>query len=293
MPELAELVMTAAVVNRYASHLYHACTRSAFAKMGPDLPIPRCWSTFRLQARSRGKELRIDLLPVTIDPVKRREEERERAAAVSAADPPSPHPTITPTPTKARRTKKQSEELKEEVEEEETKEGEVEGEGGQDGKKRKKPFVRVHPPNPVIPLDGPLPLLLRMGMSGHIVAYADPSRTHKHAHLTFHSSSPTPLAMCWVDMLRFGRWQVTADWDRTRSPCPYTEYPLFRRHVLDAVAKGRKTFDRPLCEVLLDQKYFNGIGNVSARTPSTIIPTLTALTQHALTLIAAPRSLSW
>ena len=255
---MPELLMTAAAVNQYPAQLYHSYTRSAYARSGPDLPIPRCWTTFRLTARSRGKELRIDLLPVTIDPVARREEERERAATAAAAASPTALPSPnSPAPKRARRAKKSKEEKSEEEQEKQKEEEKTE----EKAKKVRKPLVRVHPPSPVIPLDGPLPILLRMGMSGHMVAYSDPSRTHPHAHLTFHSSSPSPLAMCFVDQRRFGRWQITADWDRTRSPCPYSEYALFRRHVLAAVARRRKPLEHPLCEVLLNQAFFNGIGN--------------------------------
>ena len=67
------------------------------------------------------------------------------------------------------------------------------------------------------------------------------------------------MAVCFVDQRQFGRWLVTDEWDRTRGPCPLTEYSLFRQHVLDSLDKT--AMHKPLCEVMLDQKYFNGIGN--------------------------------
>ena len=225
MPELAEVALMASIIQSHSSHTFHSYTRSSVSKLGPDLPIPRCWSLFRLSARSRGKELRLDLLPTSIDPAIRREEELEREATAS--------PDPSPTPTK--------------------------------GKKRATETAirrqRVHAPDPVIPLDGPLPLLLRMGMTGHIVVYTDPQSTHKHAHLTFLSKDPSPLAVCFVDQRQFGRWLVQEEWDATRSPCPYTEYEAFRRHVVEAVEKGSRALQKPLCEVLLDQSFFNGVGN--------------------------------
>jgi formamidopyrimidine-DNA glycosylase len=42
---------------------------------------------------------------------------------------------------------------------------------------------------------------------------------------------------------------------------PLTEYVAFRRHLVDAMEKESKTLNKPLCEVLLDQAYFNGVGN--------------------------------
>ena len=227
MPELAEVALMAHTINAYSSHTFHGYERSHVAKVGPDLPIPRCWTAFRIQARSRGKELRVDLLPTAIDPAIRAQEQRERSSLASSS--PSPASTAS---TKKKKAASSS------------------PTGG-----------RVHPPSPDIPLDGPLPLLLRMGMTGHIQCFADPSRTHKHAHLTFLSSHPSPLALCWVDQRQFGRWLVTPDWDRTRSPCPFTEYAQWRAHVVDALAQGRKALDKPLCEVLLDQSLFNGVGN--------------------------------
>ena len=224
MPELAEVALMAHTINAYSAHTFHGYERSHVAKVGPDLPIPRCWTAFRITARSRGKELRVDLLPTAIDPAIRAQEQRERSS----------HASSSPSPASSKKKKAASSSPT----------------GG-----------RVHPPNPDIPLDGPLPLLLRMGMTGHVQAFADPSRTHKHAHLTFLSSHPSPLALCWVDQRQFGRWLVTEDWDSTRSPCPFTEYALWRAHVVDAMEKGKKALDKPLCEVLLDQSLFNGVGN--------------------------------
>ena len=124
---------------------------------------------------------------------------------------------------------------------------------------RGKPFTRIHPTNPTIPLDGPLPLLFRMGMTGHIQSFPSHTDTHKHAHLTFLSSEPSEVAVCFVDQRQFGRWLVTSQWDATRGPCPLTEYQLFRSHVLASL--DSRPLQKPLCELLLDQRYFNGIGN--------------------------------
>ena len=213
----------AALVQSYSSHRFHSVSRSAVARLGPDIPIPRCWSAFRIDARSRGKELHLDLHPTAIDPALRREEEQQRQTSTVPDSPPANGKG------KARA-------------------GAVKGQ-------------RVHPPHPVIPLDGPLPLLLRMGMTGHMAAFNDPGRTHKHAHLTFEAKEPTPLAVCFVDQRQFGRWLVVEGWDETRSPCLWTEYAAFRRHVVEALEKGSRALEKPLCEVLLDQAFFNGVGN--------------------------------
>ena len=240
MPELAEVALMAVEVNRHARHVFHAVKRSHVQKLGTDLPLPRCWRTFRLEARSRGKEMRMDVWPVAIDAKVRKQEEKERA-----------------------------QKAKEEAKAKEGKEAdEEEDEEKMTPRKRKrtqalnghgKPFVRIHAESPTIPLDGPLPLLFRMGMTGHIQSFPSHADTHKHAHLTFLSSEPSDVAVCFVDQRQFGRWLVTDRWDATRGPCPLTEYTLFRAFVLDSLEA--RPMQKPLCEVLLNQAYFNGIGN--------------------------------
>uniref|UniRef100_A0A8C8UNS3 Nei endonuclease VIII-like 1 (E. coli) n=1 Tax=Peromyscus maniculatus bairdii TaxID=230844 RepID=A0A8C8UNS3_PERMB len=44
-----------------------------------------------------------------------------------------------------------------------------------------------------------------------------------------------------------------------RGPCVLLEYERFRDNVLRNLSN--KAFDRPICEALLDQRFFNGIGN--------------------------------
>ena len=194
MPELAELAMMAITVNRSSSHLFHSWSRTPYAKLGPDLPIPPSWKLFRLSAQSRGKELHVLIHPVS-------------STSSHPKRPPSPSP------------------------------------------------------------DPPVSIHFRAGMSAHVRAL-HPSQVPRHAHLTFLSDSPTPLALCWVDGRRFGRWRVNAAWDDKRSPCPYSEYALWRKYVVEGVAAGKKTLvNHKIGEALLNQQWFNGIGNVSALRP--------------------------
>lgn len=44
-----------------------------------------------------------------------------------------------------------------------------------------------------------------------------------------------------------------------RGPDPTKEFEKFKQNILNNLDK--KIFDKPICEALLDQKYFNGIGN--------------------------------
>ncbi|XP_001379906.2 endonuclease 8-like 1 isoform X1 [Monodelphis domestica] len=115
------------------------------------------------------------------------------------------------------------------------------------------PLPKAHPPQE------PLDLVFRFGMSGSfqlVPADALP----KHAHLRFYTISPAPRqALCFVDVRRFGHWEVQGTWQPGRGPCVLQEYEKFRENVLQNLAN--KTFDKPICEALLEQRFFNGIGN--------------------------------
>ncbi|XP_032964896.1 endonuclease 8-like 1 isoform X2 [Rhinolophus ferrumequinum] len=105
----------------------------------------------------------------------------------------------------------------------------------------------------------PLALVFRFGMSGSF-QLAPGDALPAHAHLRFYTAPPRPrLALCFVDIRRFGRWDVGGEWQPGRGPCVLLEYEQFRENVLRNLAD--KAFDRPICEALLDQRFFNGIGN--------------------------------
>lgn len=109
------------------------------------------------------------------------------------------------------------------------------------------------------PPQKPLSLVFRFGMSGSfqmVPAEALP----RHAHLRFYTAPPAPrLALCFVDIRRFGHWDPGGEWQPGRGPCVLLEYERFRENVLRNLSD--KAFDRPICEALLDQRFFNGIGN--------------------------------
>ncbi|XP_072484410.1 endonuclease 8-like 1 isoform X2 [Notamacropus eugenii] len=115
------------------------------------------------------------------------------------------------------------------------------------------PLPEAHPPQ------SPLDLVFRFGMSGSFQLVPADSLP-KHAHLRFYTISPPPSrALCFVDIRRFGHWEVQGTWQPGRGPCVLLEYEKFRENVLQNL--DDKTFDKPICEALLDQKFFNGIGN--------------------------------
>ena len=96
-----------------------------------------------------------------------------------------------------------------------------------------------------------------MGMSGHWRVTRPGEEMPKHTHLKFNTFNG--YSLCLVDVRRFARWKVADDWSENRGPCPVMEYTDFKHNVLGNLEK--KEFDKPIHLVLMNQKYFNGIGN--------------------------------
>jgi endonuclease VIII-like 1 len=95
-----------------------------------------------------------------------------------------------------------------------------------------------------------------MGMSGNWYL-ASPGEMVKHAHLKFYREDGYSLMM--VDVRRFAKWDWTESWSNKRGPCPLSEYEGFVEHVKSS--SNKKLFEKPIYEIMMDQKYFNGIGN--------------------------------
>ncbi|XP_042198947.1 endonuclease 8-like 1 isoform X2 [Callorhinchus milii] len=104
----------------------------------------------------------------------------------------------------------------------------------------------------------PLDVVFRFGMSGQF-KFTPVDELPKHAHLRFYTKDEPRRVLCFVDTRRFGSWETEGSWQPDRGPCVMFEYEKFRVNVLNNLAD--KAFDKPICEVLLNQKYFNGIGN--------------------------------
>jgi endonuclease VIII-like 1 len=98
-------------------------------------------------------------------------------------------------------------------------------------------------------------LLMTMGMSGYFKV-TPTGEEIKHSHLMFDSEDGTTLS--FVDVRRFGKWSFN-DWNKDRGPDPVQEYNEFVNNIMTNLFK--RDFDKPLHEVLMNQKYFNGIGN--------------------------------
>ena len=95
---------------------------------------------------------------------------------------------------------------------------------------------------------------ITMGMSGHFKV-TNTGDEVKHSHLKFYREDGTTLS--FVDVRRFGKWKQGLVWSDNRGPDPTTEYKAFWDNVMTNLTKLKK----PLYEMLMDQKYFNGIGN--------------------------------
>ncbi|CAI9547254.1 unnamed protein product [Staurois parvus] len=101
-------------------------------------------------------------------------------------------------------------------------------------------------------------VVFRFGMSGSF-KFTAVDNLPKHAHLRFYTKDSPKRVLSFVDPRRFGSWEFNGSWQPERGPCVMTEYEKFRENVLKNLSD--KVFDKPICEALLNQKYFNGIGN--------------------------------
>ena len=104
--------------------------------------------------------------------------------------------------------------------------------------------------------DQVIPVRMTMGMAGHF-RHTNTAQENKHSHLKFYSTDGTTLS--FVDVRRFGKWKQGFWWSDNRGPDPTEEYDAFVKNIEENLHK--KAFDRPIMEVLMNQQYFNGIGN--------------------------------
>ena len=96
-----------------------------------------------------------------------------------------------------------------------------------------------------------------MGMSGHWLEVPARFEPPKHTHLKFNAVDLSSL--CLIDVRRFARWKVAGEWSPNRGPCPVEDFTEFKHNVLQNLEK--REFTKPIHLVLMNQKYFNGIGN--------------------------------
>lgn len=78
------------------------------------------------------------------------------------------------------------------------------------------------------PRQEPLALVFRFGMSGSF-QLVPRGELPRHAHLRFYTAPTGPqLALCFVDIRRFGHWDLGGKWQPSRGPCVLQEYEQFR-----------------------------------------------------------------
>lgn len=109
-------------------------------------------------------------------------------------------------------------------------------------------------------------LMMFLGMSGMFINLRpdadEKTKTKflKHGHLRFHATDGSILV--FYDVRRFGKWKWVENgkWSRDRGPCPLTEFSEFRKKILDNY-KTHKDFNSSILHILMNQYWFNGIGN--------------------------------
>lgn len=99
-------------------------------------------------------------------------------------------------------------------------------------------------------------LFFMMGMSGNF-KFGSTEEEPKHTHLRFKNRDGNFLYM--YDLRRFARWKIGTQWSTERGPCPVKEFDEFKIKIQNSIEK--KCFKKPIYEVLMNQEYFNGIGN--------------------------------
>ncbi len=104
-------------------------------------------------------------------------------------------------------------------------------------------------------------LAVTMGMSGGWIwiRHDSPKKEDalKHSHLRLYTTRGDIIAL--HDVRRFAKWRW-GSWGANRGPCPLTEFNQFGEKIR-AIIGTAKAFRVPLNELLMNQSYFNGVGN--------------------------------
>ncbi|XP_059172497.1 endonuclease 8-like 1 [Physella acuta] len=103
-----------------------------------------------------------------------------------------------------------------------------------------------------------LSIQFSFGMSGKF-EFTPADQLLKHSHLSFFTKTEPKMALSFVDYRRFGKWRPEASWTSARGPCVIQEYEDFVTNIVNNLNDA--AFNKPICEAMLNQKYFNGIGN--------------------------------
>ena len=239
MPELPELRLAAQFITRVCRTAVFAApiVKSAVSTRNPDVALPEAYRRFRISSESRGKELLLIL---------RRAEESATAPLVSKTAGAAPATVGGKRGTKTEKGGQSS--------------------AASSAAPASAQALVANTNASAEASDSVLKIIFRFGMSGHFF-FGEPSQLPAHAHLMLRTEDGQRV-LAFVDPRRWGHWALANDFDRrTRGPDATTEFAAFREHVraslVGSSAGGRSAaaFDVPICEMLLDQRYFNGIGN--------------------------------
>ena len=99
------------------------------------------------------------------------------------------------------------------------------------------------------------PLKFTFGMAGSF-KMTKTGEERKHSHLMFYTDDGYTLS--FVDVRRFGKWKWDG-WNKGRGFDPTTNYEEFCKDIQENL--DHKVFNNPIGEILLNQRFFNGIGN--------------------------------
>jgi endonuclease VIII-like 1 len=99
-------------------------------------------------------------------------------------------------------------------------------------------------------------LRINLGMSGCFKMYKNIKDTPAGTAISFiHSEG----VLAFVDVRRFARCTKDRNWGEKRGPCVLDEYHEFKKNLRDNM--DRRIFDKEIYLLILNQTYFNGIGN--------------------------------
>ena len=104
------------------------------------------------------------------------------------------------------------------------------------------------------------PVVITLGMSGGFKNYKersdDSDKYWKHSHIRFQMSDGEWFT--WCDIRRFGK-SLGTDWGIKRGPDIFDEEDKFRENIIRNIE--HRDFNKPAHEALMNQQWFNGIGN--------------------------------
>lgn len=101
----------------------------------------------------------------------------------------------------------------------------------------------------------PVHIHMSMGMTGHwVISQMIPDHCHLWFKMTYEDKY-----LCFIDARRFGRWKKQDNWSQNRGADPTTEFSEFKQNIVEK--KDSTLSNKQLYLTLMDQKYFNGVGN--------------------------------